>query len=279
MSLPAGHPASPSVPEPISIGVDVGGTKVLGVAIGANPDPSAPPPTGPVVHAPTPAGADALTETIATVVERLMAQVGPVVGVGIGLPGLVDRTGVLRYGPNVPSIVNYDLVPRLRSRWETGSGRAGTAGYPLGAAGGTVGRIVIDNDAACAVVAEHRLGAARGHDHVAMVTLGSGIGGGLIVNGRLLRGSNGFAGEPGHTLIDPAGPTCACGAVGCWEALASGTGLAARATGAERDGLDPAGRRGRQAEPGPPIRGEEVIAAAAVGNADAVTVLDRFSFR
>ncbi|MFV0523972.1 MAG: ROK family protein [Acidimicrobiales bacterium] len=265
--LPSGDPVAASAPPgPIGIGIDVGGTKVLGVALLPDPDPSAPPRVGPVESAPTPPGAGALTETIASMAERLMARVGPVaragVGVGVGLPGLVDRAGVLRYGPNVPSIIDYDLTPRLKARW---------AAEP-------VGRVVVDNDAACATVAEHRIGAARGHDHAALVTLGSGIGGGLIVDGRLVRGSHGFAGEPGHTLIDPAGPNCACGRVGCWEAMASGTGLATLATEAERRGLDPVGRLGPGPGPRAPIRGEDVVAAASRGNADAVAVLDRFSF-
>src|SRR4029450_6467715 len=89
--------------------------------------------------------------------------------------------------------------------------------------------VAIDNDATCATVAEHAVGAARGADTAVLITLGTGIGGGLIAGGVLVRGANGFAGEPGHMVIDPNGPPCPCGRRGCWERYASGAGLAQHA--------------------------------------------------
>ena len=84
---------------------------------------------------------------------------------------------------------------------------------------------MVENDANLAALAEHRLGAARGHRHVVMVTLGTGIGGGIVADGRVQVGGTGFAGEIGHMVVDPAGPACPCGRRGCWERFASGAGL------------------------------------------------------
>ena len=86
-------------------------------------------------------------------------------------------------------------------------------------------RSLVENDANFAVLAEHRLGAAAGYDHVVLVTLGTGIGGGLVIDGRVQVGAAGFAGEIGHMVVDPAGPPCPCGRRGCWERFASGGGL------------------------------------------------------
>src|SRR5665213_1365830 len=85
--------------------------------------------------------------------------------------------------------------------------------------------IVVENDANCHAWAEHRFGAARGRDTVVAVILGTGIGGGIILEGRLYRGGFGIAGEPGHIRVVPDGRTCGCGNRGCWEQYASGNGL------------------------------------------------------
>ncbi len=85
---------------------------------------------------------------------------------------------------------------------------------------------VVDNDANTAAYAEIKIGAAqRRCDDALVITLGTGIGGGVIVGGHVLRGANGFAAEIGHFQIDPAGPMCACGEIGHWEAMASGNAL------------------------------------------------------
>ena len=110
-------------------------------------------------------------------------------------------------------------------------------------------RIVVENDANLAVLAEHRLGAARGYRHVVMVTLGTGIGGGLIVDGRVQVGGHGFAGEIGHMVVDPAGPPCPCGRRGCWERFASGGGLGLMAREAALAGRLPGWWRWRAATP------------------------------
>jgi glucokinase len=89
--------------------------------------------------------------------------------------------------------------------------------------------VYIENDANAAALGEFRFGAGRGTRHLLHATLGTGIGGGIVIDGRLYRGAKGFAGEIGHMIIDPAGPVCACGSRGCLEALVSGTAFAERA--------------------------------------------------
>ena len=232
------------------IGIDVGGTKILGVVVEG---------TSIVTKNlnPTPKDPDKVATAISDSVADLIEQVGTVSGVGVGLPGLVDYSGVLQYGPNVPGVVGLNIVDHLRSS--------------LGV------HAVASNDASCAALAEHRLGAARGHEHAVIVTQGTGIGGGLIVNNGILRGANGFAGEPGHMLIDRRGEMCACGTRGCWEAVASGAGLANIARSLVEEGRADAILKhadGIAAH----IRGEHVAAALQAGDGDAKEVVKRFSW-
>ncbi len=126
--------------------------------------------------------------------------------VGVGVPGLVDAAGVLRAGAHLQAVSDLPLRDGLAERCNV--------------------PVAVDNDANGHAVAEHRGGAAVGVDHAVVVTLGTGIGAGLIVDGRLVRGAHGFAGEPGHMVVDPNGPPCPCGQRGCWEQFASGNGLA-----------------------------------------------------
>lgn len=237
-------------PGPV-IGVDIGGTKILGLLVDAA--------SGEILdrrREPTPYDSAELTASVLAVVASLDASAAPASAIGVGVPGLVDRTGVLRFGPNVPGVVDLDLTGPLRRRF-------GLA-------------VVAVNDASCAALAEHRLGAARGTDHAVVVTQGTGIGGGIIIDGRLLLGANGFAGEPGHVLVDPSGPPCACGVDGHWEAVASGTGLANLARQLLAEGR---GRRMLALADGDPValRGEHVSAAFADGDPDAAEVLHRFA--
>lgn len=241
---------------PPTVGVDVGGTKLLAVVLDRGDAASVP--RG-VARRPTPRGAPALVDAVAGVVEDALADAGGVTpdAVGVGLPGLIDLDGVLRLGPNVPGVVDLDLERPVADR----------VGVP----------VRVENDASCAAWAEHRRGASRGHDHAVLVTLGTGIGAGIVIDGRLHRGANGMAGEPGHMIVDPRGPRCPCGQRGCWERFASGSGLgqlgreAALAgrgdTLIELAGGDPEG-----------VRGEHVTAAARAGDAGARAVLDVFGW-
>lgn len=230
------------------IGIDVGGTKALGVALDES---------GAVVaeeRRPTPRGDDSLEPLIDTLVELAQA-LGVDGSLGVGVPGLVTRDGVLRAAPNLDGVADFEVGRLVSER----------LGHPIS----------VDNDATCATVAEWQLGAAAGTENMMLVTLGTGIGGGLVSNGAVQRGMNGFAGEFGHMVVHPNGPRCPCGRRGCWERYASGSGLAMLAreaatgrrlqTVVERAGGDPQN-----------VRGEHVQAAAREGDQDALAVIDDF---
>ncbi len=240
----------PSVAVPARrVGIDVGGTKAQAVVLGRG---------GEVlesVQRPTPRGDDSLDALIDSLVE-LADEVGHDGSVGVGVPGLVTRSGVLRAAPNLDGVADFAIADRLSQR--------------LGCS------VAVDNDATCATAAEWLLGSGRGSENLVLVTLGTGIGGGLVVNGSLYRGANGFAGEFGHMVVDPSGPLCPCGRRGCWERYASGSGLAMLARGAatghrltrvvDHAGGDPEA-----------VRGEHVQTAAREGDDEALAVIDEFS--
>jgi glucokinase len=232
-------------------GIDVGGTKVLGVVV--DPD-------GSVVHQvrratprdPGPRGGDAVLDAIVEVARAI----GPYDRLGVGVPGLVTFDGVLRAAPNLVGSDQLDVARLLAER--------------LGHA------VEVESDNTCATLAEWRLGAGRGVDDLVFVGLGTGIGGGLVLGGRLQRGRNGFTGEYGHMVVDPAGPRCPCGQRGCWERYASGAGLARLAREAAE------GRRAQRVvvlAGGDPeaVRGEHVDRAAREGDEDALAVIDEFA--
>jgi len=137
--------------------------------------------------------------------------------------------------------------------------------------------VTVDNDATCATLAEVELGAARGASDVVLVTLGTGIGGGIVAGGLLQRGANGFAGEPGHMVVDPNGPPCPCGRRGCWERYASGSGLGRMGREAAEAGRSP---RLVELAGGDPeaVRGEHVTTAAAEGDEGALGVCRDFGW-
>jgi glucokinase len=142
-----------------------------------------------------------------------------VIGVGVGAPGPLDRDkGIVIVAPNL-RWNDYPLSAEIRQR----------TGFST---------VTLDNDANCATMGEWWLGAARGARHVVGLTIGTGIGGGLILNGELYHGSSDVAGEVGHTTIDSTGRRCACGNYGCLEAYASGTAIAERAREA-LSGMEP----------------------------------------
>ncbi|HET6794235.1 MAG TPA: ROK family protein, partial [Acidimicrobiales bacterium] len=237
-----------------AVGLDIGGTKVLGVALDADGRVAA------EVRRPTPEGAE---EVLATL-EEVVAEVDLLSGlagapVGVGAPGLIDRTGTVAFAPNLPGVRSFPLRDRLV------------------AVLGPERRLVVDNDATCAGWGERTHGAAAGASDVLVVTLGTGIGGGVIIGGRLVRGAHGFAGEIGHMVVQPHGAPCGCGRYGCWERYASGSGLGRLAREAAH-----AGRGGRMVElaGGDPeaVRGEHVAAAAGEGDAESLAVMEQFGW-
>jgi glucokinase len=230
----------------MAIGLDVGGTKVLGVAV----DPRHPGTILAERRVPTPEGGDGLVDTLL----ELAGSLDPTpTAIGVGVPGLVDRAGTLHMGPHLRRMHDVPLARLLADR----------AGVPT----------VVDNDANCHAVAEQAGGAALGASEALVVTLGTGIGAGIITSGVLLRGANGFAGEPGHMVVDPNGPPCPCGKRGCWERFASGTGLGRLARDAAAAGrLDAAvALAGGDAEA---VRGEHVTASARAGDPESQAVID-----
>jgi glucokinase len=242
-----------SVSLDYAIGVDIGGTKVLAVLVE----------DGHVVaetRAPTPTVAGDVLEVVAMAVGSLSAgrERGVLRAIGVGAPGLVDAAGVLRFAPNLLAGAGLAIEAGLQARFPDVVVRAG-------------------NDATSAAWAERMLGAARGRDDVVMITLGTGIGGGIVVSGRLLLGANGFAGEVGHMVVDPYGPRCPCGKRGCWERFGSGSGLGRLAREAAQAGQ---ARRVAELAGGDPeaVRGEHVTAAAGEGDEEAMAVMAQFGW-
>jgi glucokinase len=235
---------------PRTVGIDLGGTKLLSLTLDD---------TGAVTgerKVPTPDGASALLETFVSMVEAHRVE-APIDAVGVGAAGLVDRDGVLHTSPNLPGVHGFAIKKELEAR----------VGLP----------VQVDNDATCAAWGEHELGAARGSDDVVVVTLGTGIGGGVVCDGRLYRGAHGFAGEFGHMKVDVDGPPCPCGGRGCWERYASGSALA-------RFGREAAegGRATRVIELAGgdfhDVRGEHVAVAAREGDPEALELMARYSW-
>ncbi len=183
------------------VGVDIGGTKVLAGVVDAD---------GHVlrrVRKQTPhrsKSPDVVEDTIAEAVLELTAA-HPVGAVGVGAAGFVDASGsTVRFSPHL-SWRDEPLRDALATR----------LGVP----------VLLDNDANATAWAEFRFGAGRGHRQLLCVTLGTGIGGALVVDGSLFRGANGMAGEFGHMQLVQAGRRCECGNRGCWEQYTSGHAL------------------------------------------------------
>jgi len=174
--------------------------------------------------------------------------------VGLGVAGLAHRSGTVHYSPNLPDIVEYPLGRELSSA--------------LGLS------VTVMNDATAGAWAEAKVGGGRGADDFAYVALGTGIGTGFVVNGTLINGANGFAGETGHMVIDVEGPTHITGQRGPWEYFASGSALGrqgreAAAAGRFDAGIDLAGSVDS-------ITGFHVAEAMAAGDTDAARIFDGF---
>jgi len=189
----------------LSIGVDIGGTKVAAGVVTRS---------GEVVErvtVPSPTSTpESVEDTIVDVVARLRASYA-VSSVGIGAAGWVDsEQALVRFSPHL-AWRNEPLRDRLRSRIDL--------------------PVIVDNDANAAAWAEYRFGAGKGARVMVCITLGTGIGGALVVDGRVFRGTYGMAGEWGHMTVMPEGHWCACGNRGCWEQYASGNALVREANG------------------------------------------------
>ena len=157
-------------------------------------------------------GRDAVIERIVRLARSVCADVGleRVTAVGVAAPGAVDhRRGVVRLAPNLNGWVDVPLKDLLEER----------LGVP----------VQVGNDANLAALGEHMFGAGRGIKDLIYITVSTGIGGGILTDGRLLLGHHGYAAEIGHQTVEDSGPRCKCGNIGCLEAMASGTAIAREA--------------------------------------------------
>jgi glucokinase len=180
---------------------------------------------------------------------------GRFIGAGIGVPGIIDMdTGMMRKSANLPGWSDYPVRDVIERR--------------LGA------RVFLDNDAKVAALGEQWLGAGRGVDNMAMITLGTGIGGAIILNGKIFYGMNGMAGEFGHVTIEPNGVPCGCGNRGCAERYASATALVRMAREAIASGDAPA--LARLASSDAEFSAESIYNLAIEGHADAQQIFHRF---
>ncbi len=222
----------------ISIGIDLGGTKIEGVVLCDHP-------TEPRIRNRIPTPRSAGYESILSAVIDLIGQLhreaggGPAT-IGIGIPGIVSTTHGRVKNANTTALIGHSLKEDLEKR---------------------LGRtICVENDANCFALAEALHGAGRGAHCVFGVILGTGVGGGIVLNGRIWPGAQGIAGEWGHTTLDRSGPLCYCGRRGCVETYLSGPGL----TNAYRK----AG--------GEPARAEEIWERAGKGDSPAREVVIRY---
>lgn len=187
------------------VGIDLGGTAIKAGAVSAAGERL----QSIEVPSHVEQGAEAVCERIA----HCARELGVEDSLGIGVPGLVDRErNLVTHSPNLAPMAGYPLSEELAKRLDMDPSH-----------------IKLENDANVAALGEHWLGGARDEQHVLVVTLGTGVGGGLILNGELFVGEGGLAAEIGHTTIDPGGPLCGCGHHGCMEALASATATMRRA--------------------------------------------------
>jgi len=241
------------MPSPRVLAFDAGGTKLLGSVVEADGD---------VHHLVrrliAGLGRDELLDLIAETVTELRAVAPEASAVGFGIPSLIDRTrGVSVQSVHLP-LNEMPFGAVLEER----------LGLP----------VAWDNDTNLALLAEHRLGAARDASEAVMLTVGTGVGGAMVLGGELYRGSLGAAGELGHTVVDIDGPPCqgGCPGRGCLEAVASGTAIG---RAGEAAAGDPESALGRALASGRPPTGELVTELALDGDGAARSVLERVGGR
>ena len=212
-----------------SIGVDLGGTNLRIAAISHDGELLEKVTLGTKVAL----GRDHVINDMCDAIQRLSGKYkdsGKLLGAGIGIPGIIDmQTGMLRKSANLPGWEDYPARAEIERR--------------LGA------RVILENDANVAALGEQWLGAARGVPNMAVVTLGTGIGGGIVLGGKIWHGMNGMAGEFGHVTIEPEGYPCGCGSHGCAEQYASASAIMRMAREAIASGEAPSLAHAASADP------------------------------
>ena len=188
-----------------SIAVDLGGTNLRIAAVSGEGKLLEKLTTGTEVQR----GRDFVIREMTDAIQSLMVKYrdsGDLAGIGIGVPGFIDMdTGTIMRSPNLPDWAKFPVREEIERRLGT--------------------TVILENDANAAAMGEKWLGAGRNTDHMAMYTLGTGVGGGIVLNGRLWHGMNGMAGELGHFNVESEGHPCGCGSRGCLEQYASATAI------------------------------------------------------
>src|SRR4030095_11871382 len=161
------------------------------------------------------------SELLVDMIKKQGATPDQLLGIGVGVPGPVDFSrGVLVAPPLMPEWENFPIRDFFKGTFVSAF-------------------VVVDNDVNIMALGEIRSGDAAGIDHFIFVKIGTGIGAGIISNGKIHRGSDGSAGDIGHICVDKEGPLCACGNRGCLEAMSAGPAIASRALEAARNGSSP----------------------------------------
>lgn len=233
--------------ETLALAVDIGGTK-LATAIIDSAGSVRGKEWSPIPPSKQP---DEVIAKLFDMVRRSLETVGlspqEIAGIGIGSPGPLDSVrGLITQPPNLPGWVDIPLRARFEAEF----------GAPT----------LIQNDASLAGLGEHWLGAGQGVSDSVYMTVSTGIGGGIVVGGRLLEGATGNGAEVGHMTIQSDGPRCGCGNYGCLEALASGTAIAHRATELLEQGVEPGSSLHALLTAGQAVTGRSVVEAAAKGD-------------
>lgn len=236
-----------------AIGVDLGGTNLRAAAVDD---------AGRLLEKVTSGtevarGRDHVINDMAQLILELAAKFqgrGNLAGIGVGVPGIIDMsTGMLRESPNLPGWHDYPVRDEIERRIKA--------------------PVILENDANAAALGETWLGAARDHDSMCMLTLGTGVGGGIVIAGEPWRGMTGMAGELGHITVDPNGPPCGCGNRGCLEQFASATAVKRMALELIESGHAP--ELARAAEGNVEFSAKSVYQMAVQGDAPAKAIFNR----
>src|SRR5690349_15425955 len=202
-----------------AIGVDLGGTNLRIAAVDS---------AGKTLEKITTStevarGRDQVIDEMCAAIQQIVVQrrgAGELAGIGIGVPGIIElQTGMLHESPNLPGWHNYPVRDEIERRLGT--------------------TVVLENDANAAALGEKWIGAAAGVEDMCMLTLGTGVGGGIVMQGKIWHGMTGMAGELGHINVEPDGPPCKCGSRGCLEQFASATAVKRMAEEAVATGKAP----------------------------------------
>lgn len=211
-----------------AIGVDLGGTNLRIAAVDENGKLLEKLTTGTQVSRGRDYVIGEMCDAIREVSQKF-SNAGQLSGIGIGVPGIIDlETGMLYESPNLPGWDRYPVREEIERRLGT--------------------KVILENDANVAALGEKWLGAAKDFDSMCMFTLGTGVGGGLVLNGRIWHGMTGMAGELGHITVEPDGAPCGCGNRGCIEQYASATAIVRMAREAIATGKAPELARAAEGE-------------------------------